>query len=269
MWVSTGGITVALTYSYTDEALVAKDETGKVLGPNNGGGPTFENTYTVETLAGPVDERVPVKTVSTTEYGSKITTGKWGNADIIKVLVQSGFLPQKGKTPFLAGWSLVVVYDATGVPAMYIRHTDKTSIPADDVLSIVFDESGVEARAKSEKTVDTEFSPLTGEPPPPTTVHTLSETFKTRAMATVPFVSETPGDPPIPLDLQGLLSGGGKITVKTFGSGIDKVFEEVYVPGAVKLDKILGTSDLGDIIEGTISVGAAAVVDLNLFMPPQ
>ncbi len=269
MWGSTGALTVALTYSYTNEALVAKDETGKVLSVANGGGPTFENSYSVETTVKVEGEPVPVKTVATDEYGSKISTGKWGNADIIKVLVSSDFLPKKGNSPFTAGWALVVVYDSTGLPMFYARHTDKTAVPIDELMSFLTDEGGTEARAKSEKTVTTDNTPLNPNVEPTTTViHTLTETYKTTAMATVPFISEMPGEPPIPLDVQGLLTGGGKIVVKTFGTGEEKIVEEVYVPGAVKLDKIVGTSELGDIIEGTVSVGAAAVVDLNLFMPP-
>jgi len=260
-WGSTGAVTVALTLSYTNEALQAKDPAGKVIPVGTeGAGATFENTYTVETLGGPADERVPIKTVSTTEYGSKISVAKWGNADILTELVKDLTLPKKGKAPFIAGWTLMAVYGVDGIITAYVaRHTDKTRI---DIPLDIMPGTPI-ASAKSEKTVDTDFSPLTGEPPPPTSVHTFSETYKGLGTASVPFLDG-------PLELSGLLTGSTKIVVKTEGTGIDKIVTEVYVPGAIKLDKILGASALEDVVEGSISVAAGAVVDLNTyFATPQ
>jgi hypothetical protein len=50
-WGSVGGLTVALTLSYDAPALVKKDDTGKVLTLALGGGPTFDNTYSVDTMS--------------------------------------------------------------------------------------------------------------------------------------------------------------------------------------------------------------------------
>ncbi len=135
-WGSTGAVTVALTLTYESQALLLKDEAGKVLTAADGGGPTFENTYTVETLGGPVDEMVPIKTVTTNEYGSKLAVWKWGNADIIRMLVEEGILPEIGKSPFLAGWSIVMTFDGEGIPTGIVaRHTSKTTVPIDFIIS--------------------------------------------------------------------------------------------------------------------------------------
>jgi|GEM_PF-6878516 hypothetical protein len=256
-WGSTGAVTVALTLSYTDEALMLKDETGKVLTAANGGGPTFENTFMVETLAGPVDEKVPVKTVSTTEYGSKISVAKWGNVEIIKQLVQEEILPQKGKAPFIAGWSIIAIYGPDGIPLSYVaRHTDKTTID----IPLIITPGTPMASAKAEKTVMTDNTPLVGEPTS-TIVHTFSESYRGPGTASVPFLGG-------PLDVNGLLTGSTKIVLKTEGTGIDKIVTEVFVPGAIKLDKVLGTTELEDVVEGSISVAPGAVVNLDLFTPP-
>lgn len=103
-WGSVSSLSVALTYSYTVPGNVAKDATGKPTVPAT---PSVEEEYAVITrnAAG-----VETKRVETEEFITKASqTFKYGNAEIIKELVDDEVLPKKGKAPFVAGWSLVVV----------------------------------------------------------------------------------------------------------------------------------------------------------------
>lgn len=282
MWGSAGGVTVALTYSYTAPALAAKYDDGKVIPASDGGGPEYRNSFSVETIkkvkmddgdGGFYYEDMVVKTVSTEEYGSKIVTGKWGNADIIKALVASGVLPQKGtKAPYTAGWALIVAYSPDGEPQFFARHTDKTAVSLSEVLGVGIppssEEGEGEARARSEKTVTTETTPIDAEGYI-TESYSLTESYKTPSGAIVPFEPMEPGDLPTPLEVYGLLTGSGKAVFKTYGTGDEKVTDLLYVPGAIKLDKITATSELGDVVEGSISIGAASVVDFATYFEDQ
>lgn len=263
-WGSTGAVTVALTMTYQSEALRLKDEFGNVLPDTEegGGGSTFENTYTVETLGGPVDERVPIKSVTTTEYGSKLGVWRWGNAQIIQSLVGDGTLPEIGKSPFIAGWSIIMVFDklgnATGVIA---RHTNKTTVP----INFAITPNAFEVAAISSKEVVTNNTPLTGIPST-TETRTYSKSYKCQATASVPSYTEEP------FNLSGLLSGGFKVTPK---KGVDDETGEpittfVYSPNATRLDRLLGVGGFApfqDLIEGSISMAAGAIVDLDDFFP--
>lgn len=258
-WGSTGAVTVALTLTYETEALQLKDENGRVLPATEagGGGPTFQNTFTVETLGGPVDERVPIKSVTTDEYGSKLGVWRWGNADIIKLLVEDGTLPQIGRSPFLAGWSIIMTFDGDGNPTGVVaRHTNKTTVPIE--LTIQPDEFDV--GATSSKTIVTNNTPLTGDPST-TETRTLTKSYKGPGSASVPFLDGA-------LEISGLLTGGLKVTAKTEGTGIDKITTFVYSNNASKLDKVLGVSSMEDLVEGSISVAAGVIVDLDAFNTP-
>jgi hypothetical protein len=264
MWGSTGALTVALTISYEEEALLLKEvnEMGKlvtVIDPEtNKPVPTFENFYTIAT---PVD--TPTKIVDTQEYGSKISTAKWGNADIIRYLVENDLLPTKGKAPHIAGWSLIVVYDGVeGFPMAYARHTDKTTVEVPDIL---FGGDGFDVATITDKTVTTtNINPTSGDETI-TTVHTYSDTFKGIGGASVPsYVG--------PIDCTGLLTGSNKFVPKTETFDGERFTTEVFVPGAIKLDKILGVLDGPngqELVEGSISIAAGVVVDLNIFFPPE
>lgn len=256
-WGSTGAVTVALSLSITKEALKSKDETGKVIPISDGGGPTYENSFSVETLGGPANDRVTVRAVSTDEYGSEIFTAKWGNAEILKHLVEEGVLPQKGKKPpFIAGWSIIAIYDAEGSPLSYVaRHTDKTTIE----IPMSITPGDPMASEKSEKTVTTDNTPINGNESS-TTTHTFSEKYKGLGSASVHFSEGT-------LDVSGLLTGSIRMVVKSEGRGEDRVSTEVYVPGAVKLGNIVGASVFDDVVEGSISVEGATIVDLDAFTP--
>lgn len=262
-WGSTGGLTVALTLSYEAEALVTKevDEMGKLVtvidDVTKKPIPTFENFFSVST---PVDN--PTKIVDTQEYGSKIGTAKWGNAEIIRYLVDNALLPVKGNAPHLAGWSLIVVYDGIeAMPTVYARHTDKTTEPVPDIL--LGGGADFDVAAIIDRTVTTTTINLTTETETTTEVRTYSDTYKGMGSATVPsWVG--------PIECTGLLTGSYKFVRKTETIEGDKIITDVFVPGATKIDKIVGSLDGvngQELVEGSISLGAGVVVDLFKFFP--
>ena len=67
---------MALTMTYKTEALQLKDETGRVMSLADGGGPTYQNSFTKETTTLVDGEPFPVKIVTTDEYGSKLSSYK-------------------------------------------------------------------------------------------------------------------------------------------------------------------------------------------------
>jgi hypothetical protein len=263
MWGSTGALTVALTFSYEQEALQLKEvnEMGKlitVIDPETKKPiPTFENFYTIAT---PVDN--PTKTVDTMEYGSKIGTAKWGNADIIRYLVEFELIPTKGSAPHIAGWSLIVVYDGMeGFPMVYARHTDKTIVEVPDIM--LGGGEGFDVAAIMDKTVTTTtINPTTGDETM-TTVRTYSDTFKGMGSASVPTWVGT-------IMCNGLLTGSYKYVTKTETFDGERFTTDVLVPGAMKLDKIVGVlegPEGQELVEGSMSVAAGVVTDLNTLFP--
>jgi hypothetical protein len=267
MWGSTGALTVALTISYEQEALQQKtvnDAGNKVIidiDPETKKPiPVFSNAFTISLP----NADLPTKTVDTQEYGSKISTAKWGNADIIRYLVDNDLIPVKGKAPHIAGWSLIVLYDGMeGFPMVYARHTDKTMVEVPDIM--LGGGEGFDVAAITDRTVSTTvFNPTTGDEKT-TIVRTYSDTFKGIGSASVPtWVG--------PIMCNGLLTGSYKYVPKTETLDGEKFTIEVLVPGAMKLDKIVGVLDGPEgqeLVEGSISVAAGVVVDLNIFFPQE
>ena len=247
-WGSTGLTSVSLTLTFEQETLALKDEFGKIL-TGDDADLTFTNSYTVTTLS----NGNPIRSVLTNEVGGKWVAYKWGNAEIIRLLVESGSLEQKGRFPYVAGWSIYMIYDVEGKPTGTVaRHTDKTTVPIN--LTVVWN-AGV--RAISAKTVMTDNTPLVGAQSR-TETRSLSSKFKGPGSATVPFFdAET-------LSLVGQYSGGARVTPKIQGTGANRVTTFVYANNAQRLSTIIGGSD-GFAIEGSISVAAGVIVDLDVF----
>jgi hypothetical protein len=253
-WGSTGAITVALTLSYQEEALQMKDETGKVMPIQDGGGPTYQNTFSKVTTTLVDGEPFPVKMVNTDEFGSKISTWKYGNKEIIEMLVESGLLPQIGRAPHIAGWSLIMTYDQNGDRVGAVaRHTSKVTVPIEIGFSVDF-----AINATSSKTIVTDNTPPTGEMTS-TETRSHASTFKGQATMGLPSYDGSP------FNLTGLVTGGSKVTPKTEGSGMDRITTFVYSPTPTKIDKILGMSGMEELIEGSISIASGVIVDIDAF----
>lgn len=267
MWGTTSSVTVALTFTYelpalqqkeidpdTGKLVISKDEDGKPI-------PAFENNYTLETYN--KDGEV-TKSVTTDEYGSKMAVSKFGNADILAYLVDSGVLEPKGsKFPFITGYSLIVVDDGM-MSMVYAKHTDKT-IPLEPVDEFILgdgEEGGAFVATASRKSVETAtFNPSTGAETFSSTF-SYSETYKEAGFVSVPSFMG-------PIECSGLWTGTYKAVAKTETIEGEKFITQVLVPGAAKFDKIVGVleGDLGaEILEGTISVGAGAIVDVGTLL---
>ncbi len=247
-WGSIGLTTVSLTLTFEQQTLPLKDEFGKIL-TGNDADLTFANTYTVTTLS----NGNPIKSVSTNEVGGKWVAYKWGNAEIIRLLVESGSLEQKGRFPYVAGWSIYMIYDVEGrATGTVARHTDKTTIPIN--LALVWN-AGV--RAISAKTVVTDNTPLVGAQSR-TETRSFNSALKGPGTATVPYFDGNT------LSLFGQYSGGGRVTPKIQGTGVNRVTTFVYTNNAQRLSTIVGGSE-GFAIEGSISVAAGVIVDLDVF----
>lgn len=264
-------MTIALTQSYTAPGTVLKDETGKILTVANGGGPAFENTFSVVTMNG---AGIETKRVETHEYLTKVVTTKYGNVEILKELVLNDILPQKGASPFIAGWSIVVVSDETGMESVHARHTDKTMVPlegiffgggGDPAMGLMGGEAGT---SNYKEVITTTTNPTTGDA---ITTRTLSDTYTAKADG---YGTITTG-PESMLSFSGLYTEtGSKVVIKSELIAGEKILTDVWVVGALKLDKISGTGAIPmegmappPLIEGTMSTTASVLTDLNLYMP--
>lgn len=114
--------------------------------------------------------------------------------------------------------------------------------------------------AITDRTVTTTLNNVLTGASTETALRTYSNTFKGTGSASVPFYF---GD----LRCKGLLTGSYRYVAQSEGTGVNRVITQVLVPGATKIDKILGESDLGELIEGSISAAAAVVTNLEAYFP--
>jgi hypothetical protein len=259
VWGTVSTMTIALSLSFTIPGTVLKDETGKVLTAANGGGPAFQNNYAVITNNA---ANIEIKRVETAEAVTKVITFKYGNVELLKELAAADILPHKGTAPFIAGWSIVVVTDASEEKTVYARHTDMTMVLLNGIGFGLVNE-GVLAEAFTgnfKDVVTTVTNPTTSLQ---TITRTLIDTFSTKGAG-----SGAVGD----LSFSGLYTEiGGKSVIKLETISGEKISTDVYLTGALKLDKIAGagTSSEGPtgVVEGSMSTTAAVLTDLNLYLP--
>jgi hypothetical protein len=271
-WGTMGNVTVALSISYKEAALQLKEvnEFGKlvtVIDPETKKPvSTDTNNYTIDTFKG----EAIVKSVTTDEKGVKISVSKFGNAELLKFLVDdefgAGLLPKKGKAPFIAGWTLIAIsekeVDSDVIEsAMRCRHTDNTIV---EVPDFVFGgQNDFEVAAIAEKRITTStINPATGDENT-TETYSYADTFKGIGSASVPSFDG-------PLSCTGLLTGSHKVVFKSEGTGAGQMTTEVLVPGAIKLDKIMGVLNGPGgqkLVEGSISIAPGIVIDTSTFFP--
>jgi hypothetical protein len=261
MWVSSRPLVVALTISYTAPSLPLKDENGKVVPVAEGGGPTFENMFSVVTMNSNGDI---TKQVDTMEFGGKAVAVKHGNLEVLKELLAEGTLPGIGdKEPAIAGWSLVIISDPEGMEGdtVYARHTTKVMVPLEGIGFGLDEEALAEASTYSSKyIVTTTTHPTTGEPIEKVT-STATGTSKGLGFGMVPGTEGFSGH---------FTSSAGKTVVKTETIEGEKYVTNVHTPGPRKLDKIAGAvlwgeDAMGAYLEGYMSTPAATAVDMNVY----
>ncbi|MEQ1748033.1 MAG: hypothetical protein ABL974_01320 [Prosthecobacter sp.] len=259
VWGTVSTMTIALTLSLTIPGTVLKDDAGRVLTPVNGGGPAFQNSYAVITnnAAG-----IEIRKVETMEAASKVITFKYGNVELLKELVAGEILPQKGVAPFIAGWTLVLVTDASETKTLYARHTDKTMVPLDGVgFGLINEGALAEAFTGNYKNVVTTVTnPTTSLQ---TVTRVLTDSFTTKGAGIGRVGSFT---------FSGFYTEiGGKSVIKLETILGEKISTDVYVTGALKLDKVIGASESTEgptgVVEGSMSTTASVLTDMNAYMP--
>lgn len=258
-WGSYGNLTVDLTLTSTFESLLLKDEIGKILSAAEGGGPTNSNTFSVVTLNSQDEE---IKRVDTEEFGSTRQVSRLGNAQILAYLVDSQVLLPKGtKAPFIAGYSLVVVFDGEeAMPTVYVRHSDKSMVPLPDFMLGGAEDFNL-ATIKRKFDTTTTTNPATSDQTVTESL-TYSNSYKGLGTATVPtFLG--------PFECRGITTGSYKYFTKTEGAGIDKITTRVFAPVSFNLDKTIGVYSGGDepgLIEGSFNIPKVFVTDLNVYV---
>jgi hypothetical protein len=231
-------LTLKLTEYLTDPALLKKDEDGKFL---PGKIPTFENEFTVESAS---------KSVSTYEYGSKITTYKISNKEFLE-----GLKDEVGLITDIRGWAVVVV-ERDGENTTFITKKGANPINVSQYLYYVTEEAGAEQA--SYKSVTTEnFS------------NDTSSEKETGSFKAKYLVGVKGNFPSTEIDLQGVYSESE--TLKTFGKGEDQYTQ--WIPGARSITNISGSLDFeeegdeGDtsVVMGSISAAAGKQIDISLY----
>lgn len=274
-WGAAGNASIALTLTEAVGGLYQKDGSGQVIeeewvDEETGKTykqkiPTFENTYTLVTEKGPIDERYTAKEVSVQEGAAKMLTYRYGNAEILRELLENGDLGDE--TTSISGWSIVAVYDAINdeidrSPQFYARNTAaKIMIP---IEGINLDEEEV-VPAYTNKTTESTSYNRDGD----TTAYSYSRshtgTWKGRAQVDINGILGT-----------GLISGGERLTAKRElvyedeETG-DKEYETYYfyLPSALTVDGIVGI-DAGEfsnlLIQGKVSIAQSTLTDLDAYL---
>ncbi|HEY1083665.1 MAG TPA: hypothetical protein VGE29_15500 [Prosthecobacter sp.] len=255
--------TVALTVSYSVDALVARDENGKP----RPGETTDYNEWSISKVTKDGD---PISDESFTETGVKVVVYKYSNKQILEDLLEMDLLPGIGENdPTIAGWAIVQVTNAEGEePKIYARHTSRESVEITEMVQITSGE-GASAVAISGRTYDKTAHLANGDTKE-TSSRSYSYTFKTVASFSLNEL----------MSGQGILTGGAKEAKLTYKDEGETFVETVLVPSAMKLASISGTGtieigtaalplEVEGVLEGSISVAAAkAYLDIDAYLTP-
>lgn len=260
----------SLTFTYTAPGTVLKDsETGKPL-KGEEAGPTYSNEWHISNEAKGTEE-------NTYEYVSKTLTQKFGNKELLLALIEAGVLPEYGKEPFIAGWSIVLVngsftdeggYTHDGDSKFYAVHKTENDIV--DLSAIIQPSGGSELSGYAEKGAYKDvFKSSNSDPENPQHTITSAFSWKESTMVVIDFegVLGEFNEETFFAALQGIFTQSDKLT----SVGADKV--PVIVNGAGKLASISGTGPyIGDesfdrsVAEGSISFSAGkATEDVSMY----
>jgi hypothetical protein len=259
-WGSFAGVTLTLTQTAEAPALPEKGPDGKNVVP---AALTKQNEFTIETLANdPELGPTPVRTVRYYEAGSKQVVYRLGNANLIKAMFDAQALP------VATGWSLQVISDAEGLPTSVILRNSSRTIQPVSVDGIGYTVGSLVSTITARAT-ETENTPLVGEPSYSSTA-SYSSSYKgvvTGVSLPSSVFGSTEGS------IGGFITGSERLVLKSYRDELGETFvDQVYVPGAIKIDRIFSSvgspvSEDPVILEGSISVGAGVLVDLGLYLP--
>ncbi len=270
---SVSTITVALTATYSAPALAAKDENGKIIPVADGGGPVYENSWSINKVNANDD---PVSDEEVSEQGTKVITAKYSNKEILLDMLANEFLPGIGGKPAtIAGWSIMQVNEnaepgAISLGNIIARHTSGETVEVPMSWAVVEEVAaavtvGAKSSSKTTYPSNPELEPKT------TSSETYNSTFKTVGSLELIAGADLSGE--------GLLTGGSKLMFVLYKEDGETFREPLYVPLAAKLSGILGSAlisvEIGEeteasaVIEGSISAAAGKVyADLEAYLSP-
>lgn len=280
VWAAAGGVTISLVETWSEEALLQKDEEGNLISEQTDGQsyriPTFENQFSTSTGN---------RFIETYEYGSKIGTYRIGNRQILEQMLADELLD--GSTS-IRGWSIVALYNDVSygtegsneksLPTFYARHTGTRMIEIEDF--VITPGLGVDRTSIKEVTTTTS----TEEDERINTSYSFSSSFRQPFELAASAYWGT---------IQGVLSGSTKYAARR-DFYIDEVYDEIrdtivekripetydlLVPGTLKLDKMVSKPQLEEqseegtstdepesMFEGSITVGLPRVVELSIYL---
>lgn len=270
---SVSTITVALTATYSAPALAAKDENGKIIPVADGGGPVYENSWSINKVNANDD---PVSDEEVSEQGTKVITAKYSNKEILLDMLANEFLPGIGGKPAtIAGWSIMQVNEnaepgAISLGNIIARHTSGETVEVPMSWS-AGEESTFAVTVSAKSSSKTTYPSNPELEPKMTSSETYNSTFKTTGSFELIAGADLSG--------QGLLTGGSKLTFVLYKEDGETFREPLYVPLAAKLSGILGSAlisvEIGEeteasaVIEGSISAAAGKVyADLEAYLSP-
>jgi len=281
VWAAAGGVTISPVETWSEEALLQKDEEGNLISEQIDGQshrtPTFENQFSTSTTGN--------RFIETYEYGSKIGTYRIGNRQILEQMLADELLDGSSS---IRGWSIIALYDEisyelvsnaqSSLPTFYARHTDTRMFQIEDF--VITPGLGVDRTSIKEVTTTTS----TEEDELINTSYTFSSIFRQPFELAASAYWGT---------IQGVLSGSKKYAARR-DFYIDKVYDEIRdtivekripethdlpVPGTLNLDKMVSkpyleeqsdeetsTDESESMIEGSITVGLARVVELSTYL---
>jgi hypothetical protein len=266
-YITVAPITIALTDTYAIPGLPAKDSEGRVIPVADGGGPTGENNYTVDTLNANGDV---TRSVSTSEVLWKPASFKLGNKELIAALADpdAGVLPPIGSAtvPSPVGWTLQRVVSGDGSIVQYIaRHTTKVSVEVPDLFFNLLDAGASTGTVNTKEVITTTYNIAAG-----------TDTSVRSFVSSGTYKGEGEGSA-FGMILGGIFSGSWKMTVKSLridnGDGtFSSELVDVFTPQKLSLDYIMGSDgdpELPGIIEGSMSSAPGVIQDAMLYFPVQ
>jgi hypothetical protein len=269
-WGAAAKVTLSLTQTWTIPTLYQKDSEGNLVLEDGKKTLTSYNAYTIETTDA---EDNPTKTVDVTEVGTKRTSSRYGNRELLTDLLNNGDLGEEETS--IKGWSIVAFYGGIEfdvslgasntplAPVFYARHTDKRMVLIEKLTgnrSELKDTTSMKVTTTSTFKEDNEYIK---------TSNSYSSSYK--GLATLKLLDDS--------NLTGIISGkesygSKKYTYYYYDDESEKEVKStassaVRIPGSVKFDKLVGsqTFDNGSaIVEGSLSISASSVVDSEAYL---
>lgn len=260
--VTPQAVTFALTAKYSAPGLTIKDPDS---GQNIPSFVSYSETY----------DKNDNLTKATERYSAVAKTFKYGNAEIIKALIESGTIEGPA-----SGWALLALNSDAGVDSENYEESQGPTIIArkknfeDVVLPFSIDDSGIGVMTgKGDYNLTNTWRVIDGENVLTSSVVTYSETGTDEGTAkiTLPISNAALGEEPLQVSLSGAYSGSGREMTyypRYYDYDTDKIVtdkSEIYstwIPGAASIRGVTGSAFSGEfeavvVFGGTINLAAS------------